>query len=165
MKKLSKLFISFLTIFAISVCMVTSASAATESNSFTYTFKPKSTVYNTTTSAVDSDPVDFGRKSQSGDLYFSFGINIPPKTSAFTIKVRADFQRKNGSSWETVTSLEAGDTYSNSATSGYIYKKPYASKSCNLTNGSTYRVVFTVTKNTTSTKYNLIPTLEMTFDI
>ena len=165
MKKFTKLFISFLTIFAISVCTVTSASATTELSSFTYDFKPKSTLYNTMTSAVYSDPVDYGRSTQSGDLYFSFSVNIPPKTSSFTINVKAELQKKDGSNWKYVTDLVAGGTYSNTATSGYIYKNPYASRSCDLTKGTTYRVKYTVTKNTTSTRFNLMPDLQMTFDI
>ncbi len=166
MKKITKLFTSFLTIFAISVCTVTSASAATEStNSFTYTFKPKSTVYNTTTSAVYSDPVDYGWSNQTGTLNFSFGINIPPKTSSFTIRVQADLQEKSGSSWDNVATLLTGGTYSNTATSGYVYKNPSTHQSYYLTKGSTYRVKYTVIKNTTSTKYNLMPTMEMTFNL
>ena len=167
MKKFTKLFISFLTIFAISVCTVTSASATTAStNSFTYTFKPKSTVYNTMTSAVYSDPVDYGWSNQSTDLYFSFYLNIPPKTSSFSVYVKADFQRKNGSNWETLTSLTAGGTYSNANSTTYSVKKPYAKKTyTELKKGSTYRVKYTVTKNTAKTKYNLMPTTDMTFNL
>lgn len=166
MKKITKLFTSFLTIFAISVCTVTSASAATESSSFTYTFKPKSTVYNTTTSAVYSDPVDYGRKSQTGDFVLYFSVNIPPKTSRFYITVRCELQKENGSSWSTVKTVDLVGDFINTNTTGYSYKTVKKNDvTYYLTKGSTYRVKYTVIKNTASAKYNLMPTTEMTFNL
>lgn len=165
MKKLSKLFISFMTIFAISVCMVTSASAANASiNSFTYDFKPNSTVYNTTTSSIYSKTVDYGWSDQESEVNLVFSVNVPPKTSSFTITVEGVLQRQSGSSWLNIRTLKASKTFSNSSTTSYSYLSANARGYADLTKGSTYRVKYTVIQNTTSAKYNLMPNYSMAFE-
>lgn len=169
MKKFTKLFISFLTIFAISVCTVTSASATTAStNSFTYDFKPKSTVYNTTTSSIYSDTVDFGWSNQEAEVNLVFSVNVPPKTSSFTITVQGILQKKSGSSWVNIRTLNVSKSFSNTSTTTYKYVIASASDEktyfADLTKSSTYRVKYTVTKNTTSAKYNLMPNFSMIFE-
>lgn len=165
MKKLSKLFISFMTIFAISVCMVTSASAANASiNSFTYDFKPNSTVYNTTTSSIYSNTVDFGWSNQEAEVNLTFSVNVPPKTSNFTITVQGILQKKIGSSWVNIRTLNVSKSFSNTSTTTYKYVIASASGLVDLAKNSTYRVKYTVTKNTTSTKYNLMPNYSMIFE-
>lgn len=166
MKNIFKRSISCITTLIVLICSVTalSASAATNS-SFTYDFKPKNTVYNTSTTSIYSEEVYFGRSSQEANVSLKFSINVPPKTSSFSVTVQGILQKKSGNTWVNVRTLNAGGAFSNSSTSSYKNIAKTASGYADLTKGSTYRVKYTITKNTTKTKYNLMPMYSMTFNL
>lgn len=166
MKKIFKRSISCITTLIILICSVTalSASAATNS-SFTYDFKPKNTVYNTATTSIYSEEVYFGRSSQEANVSLKFSINVPPNTSSFSVTVQGVLQKKSGNTWVNVRTLNAAGTFSNSSTTSYKTIQKSVSGYADLTKGSTYRVKYTVTKNTSKTKYNLMPTYSMTFNL
>ncbi len=166
MKNIFKRSISCITTLIILICSVTalSASAATYS-SFTYDFQPKYTVYNTSTASIYSEEVSYGHSKQNAKLNLRFSINVPPKTSSFSVTVKGVLQKKSGSTWVNVKALNAPGTFSNSSKSSYKVVPVSANGTATLYRGSTYRVKYTVTKNTTKTKYNLMPMYSMTFNL
>lgn len=156
-------FSCFITLIIL-ICSIASvnASAAT-ARGVIYDFSPKSTIYNTSSSAIYSNEVSFGHSNQEVNVSLRFSINVPPKTSSFSVTVQGILQKKSGNTWVNVRTLNAAGTFSNSSTSSYNYVVKTVNGYADVTKGSTYRVKYTVTKNTSNQKYNLMPTYSMEY--
>ncbi|MFT3951712.1 MAG: hypothetical protein QM689_07225 [Oscillospiraceae bacterium] len=133
---------------------------------FTYDFNPSSTVYNTTTSTVYSDAVNYGQKSQDCTGKFWFSVNVPPNSGNFTITMTGTLQVQTTTGWVTVRKLTASVTVKNSTASAYQYVRGSDSKDdIGMINGNTYRVAYKVTSNGTSKKFSLNPCYSLDIDI